>query len=112
MQQTRQCLEQGVVERVFRLVLDSGGDELAEQCIRDVIVRKRGDLRAFHYGPPRRPHSILLYLGGRRLDDVLAALEGAGFDVAALVVTQEPASVAGTAGAPAAADSSARSLNL
>ena len=73
------------VESVYRVVIINAMQPRAAQRIREVVERKRGDLKLLCHRPSARPNQVDVHLGTRRLDDVLAALEGAGFDIAAVV---------------------------
>lgn len=77
-------------EALYQVVVSvgAGGDE--ECAIRHLIERTRGELKQMRHetrGPYARLH---LYLGRTRIDDVVTALEGAGFDVGAVVATLQP----------------------
>src|SRR5437899_1110979 len=72
---------------VYRVVLAHAAAPQAEDRIRQVVEQKRGDLKALFWSVPGWPNQIHLHLGTRRIDDVLPALEGAGFDVRAVVAT-------------------------
>jgi hypothetical protein len=72
-------------EPLYRVVLSASGGPAAERQIRRVIERKRGDLRRFYRDAERHAPRVHLHLGARRLDDVLTALEGAGFGVDAVI---------------------------
>ena len=67
---------------VYRVVVTDVAEH-AEGQIRELIQRKGGDLRLLFRSPPREPSRIHIHLGLRRIDDVLAALEGAGFAICA-----------------------------
>jgi hypothetical protein len=94
------------VASVYRVVLTMPGDVCAERRLRHLIVQKRGELWSLQRSAPRRAGRVQLYLGMRRIDDVVAALEGAGFTVDAVVATREPSRLRPEA------RSSARSSNL
>jgi hypothetical protein len=80
-----------VTAPIFCVVLAVPDQEGAEAHIRTVIRHKRGDLRSLSSPAPQAPGRLHLRLGVRRIDDVLAALEGAGFAVDTVVATTEPA---------------------
>ncbi len=92
----------------YRVVLALPGEECAEEQVREVIQHKRGDLRSVCHTAPRGTGRMHLQLGLRRIDDVLAALEGAGFGIDAVVVTPEPPPLP----PPSGPRSRARSSNL
>ena len=94
----------------YRVLVTLKDDVHAEGRLRDVVRRKRGELIALQIDTPGHPERVELLLGLRRIDDVVAALEGEGFDVAGVVATSAPQ----RRGSPASAApaSSARSSNL
>ncbi len=102
----------GAAVPTYRVVLAICGEERAEEQLRDLIRRKRGDLRSFGCASPQRGGRIDVHLGARRLDDVLAALEGAGFAIDAVVATTEPAPFRLLEREPLSARVKARSSNL
>lgn len=63
---------------------DNGG---MEDETRRVITRTRGDLRRLARTGLHARAQMRLHLGARRIDDVVTALEGAGFDVVAVIAT-------------------------
>ena len=80
-------------EALYELVVSVGVHCEEEPAIRHVIARTRGELRQLRH-ETRGPHARLhLYLGRTRIDDVVTALEGAGFDVGAIVATLQPRSL-------------------
>ncbi len=97
----------------YRVVLAIPGEGCAEEQVREVIQHKRGDLRSVCHAAPggaaqKGTDRMHVQLGLRRIDDVLAALEGAGFGIDAVVVTPEPSPLP----PPAAPRSKARSSNV
>jgi len=74
---------------VYQVVITVSEGQLAEQQLREVIAHKRGDLRSLCRIPPAHPGKLHVHLGARRVHDVLAALEGAGFEVTAVVTPGE-----------------------
>ncbi|HXQ21150.1 MAG TPA: hypothetical protein VN812_05710 [Candidatus Acidoferrales bacterium] len=80
-------------ESLYRIVLRVGDIRRAPHQIRQVVGRARGDLRRLTEGTRRQPLQISLRLGARHIDDVVTALEAAGFDVGAVVATRERAAV-------------------
>jgi hypothetical protein len=73
-----------IAEPVYGVVLVDVAVQQAEQRIRQVIKKKRGELKKLFW----KPNQIYVHLGMRRIDDVLPALEGAGFNVCAVVATR------------------------
>ena len=82
----------------------------AEGRLREVVRRKRGELIALQIDTLRHPDRVELHLGLRRIDDVVAALEGEGFEIAGVVATSATGREGSTASAAPA--SRARSSNL
>lgn len=80
-------------ESLYRIVLCVGDVGQATQQIRQVVGRARGDLRRLTEGTRRQPLKVSLRLGARHIDDVITALEAAGFDVGAVVATRERAAL-------------------
>jgi hypothetical protein len=83
-------------EPMYRVLLRVGDVPRAAQQIRQVVGRTRGDLRRLTQGTRRQPPQVSMRLGARRIDDVVTALEAAGFDIGAVVATRERAAVART----------------
>ncbi len=76
-------------QSVFRLVLDVDSANQARR-LRSLIARRRGELKWLSAPPAgQSPCRLHACLGSRRIDDVVAALEAAGFRVAAVVATRE-----------------------
>lgn len=78
------------LEPRYCLVLSIEHRERAEQQVRKLIEAKRGQLIRLERTLPHKPTRLHAHLGARRIDDVITALEGAGFDVNAVVATREP----------------------
>src|SRR5262249_17498078 len=79
---------------MYRVVLMLHGERTIEQRlerrVRDVIASKRGVLHGLAVDRAERASKMSLHLGARRIDDVVAALEGAGFEVSAVIATRAP----------------------
>jgi hypothetical protein len=77
-------------EALYQVVVSVGacGDE--EYAIRHLVERTRGELKQLRHETQGRQARLHLYLGRTRIDDVVTALEGAGFDVGAVVATLQP----------------------
>ena len=74
----------GVGEATYRIVLSGAKGKQAERQVREVVTQKHGELKWLH--PDARHASKLhLRLKSRRVDDIVTALEAAGFNVDALV---------------------------
>ena len=74
----------GVGEATYRIVISGASGKLAERRVREVVAAQHGELKWLH--PDTRERSKLhLRLKARRVDDVVTALEAAGFNVDALV---------------------------
>lgn len=78
----------GQPEARYRLFLNVDTHARTERRIRNLITAKRGDLRALEQRNPRRPERLEMHLGDRRLHDVIAALEAAGFMITGVVATR------------------------
>ncbi len=74
-------------QRSFRVLLNVETGERAEHLIRRLIKTKRGNLLAIERCGLRRRPRLHLRLGERRIHDIIASLEAAGFAVDALVAT-------------------------
>ena len=73
-------------EPTYRIVVTTSDDHAPEQHLRDLVAHKRGDLRSLSRVQPAQSGTLHVHLGIRRVDEVLAALEGAGFEIVAVVV--------------------------
>ncbi len=74
----------GVGEATYRIVLSGAKGRQAQQQVRQAVASRRGELKWLH--PDSHDASKLhLRLKARRIDDVVTALEAAGFEVDALV---------------------------
>jgi acetoin utilization protein AcuB len=74
----------GVGEATYRITISGAKGKPAQRQVRQVIEHQRGELKWLH--PDSRDASKLhLRLKARRIDDVITALEAAGFNVDALV---------------------------
>jgi acetoin utilization protein AcuB len=76
----------GVGEPTYRLVLS--GKKMSKQSearLRKIIDQNHGELKWLHHDAKQRPAETHLRLRVRRVDDVVTALEAAGFDVARVV---------------------------
>jgi acetoin utilization protein AcuB len=74
----------GVGEATYRIVISNAKGRLAERQVRQVVEQHRGDLKWLH-PDTRQPNKLHVRLKARRIDDVVTALEAAGFSVDALV---------------------------
>ena len=74
----------GVGEATYRIVISGAGGKLAERRVREVVTARHGELKWLH-PDTRHPNKLHLRLKARRVDDVVTALEAAGFNVDALV---------------------------
>jgi len=84
MNQTARILnaETEPTEPCYRITLAiRGGDSVA--ALPALVRRTRGDLRGMVDGAAQQRH---VYLGRRRIDDVVAALEAAGYDIDAILL--------------------------
>ena len=77
-----------VADPRYRVVLSASALQRLV-LLRRIIERERGDLRRLFHMTRRRSRQVELHLGGHRIDDVVTALEAAGFDVDAVVATSE-----------------------
>lgn len=74
----------GVGEATYRIVISGAQGRLAERRVREVVSAQRGELKWLH--PDTRDRSKLhVRLKTRRIDDVVTALEAAGFNVDTVV---------------------------
>jgi hypothetical protein len=97
---------------MYRIVLTLPGNQRAER-VRQVVAAKRGDLQLLARAAlPAHPCRVHAYLGLRRIDDVIAALEGEGFAIDAVVVTNAWSSAGRLRSALPSAGTRARSSNL
>ena len=74
----------GVTESTYRIVLSGGAGKRAERQVRDLIHKHRGELKWLHRSS-RAPAQLHLRLKAARIDDLVTALEAAGFEAAAVV---------------------------
>ncbi len=72
----------------YRVRLLLAATARAERRLIRLIRRKRGDLLRLERRNAQRPERLDVYLGPRRLHDVVDALEAEGVVVAAVVATQ------------------------
>jgi len=77
-------------EALYQVVVSVGADRDSEQSIRHLVARNRGELKQLRHETQGRDARLHLYLGRARIDDVVTALEGAGFEVGAVVATMQP----------------------
>lgn len=83
----------GVAESTYRLVLSGAAGGLRE--VRRIVERHGGELKWTYVQGGGRRGSIHVRLKTRQLDDLTTALEGAGFEVNAVVATRStPAKLA------------------
>ena len=99
-------------EPIYRVVLTMPLDARAERRLRHLVERKRGELKSLLCTAPRYPSQVHLYLGIRRIDDVVSALEGAGFAIDAVVATRERLPSRCSLATPSSRRPNARSSNL
>ena len=74
----------GVGEATYRIVISGASGKLAERRVREVVTAQHGELKWLH-PDTRQRNKLHLRLKARRVDDVVTALEAAGFSVDALV---------------------------
>ena len=74
----------GVGEATYRIVLSGAKGKQAERQVREVVAQKHGELKWLH-PDTRHANKLHLRLKSRRIDDIVTALEAAGFNVEALV---------------------------
>lgn len=79
----------GVSQPTYRIMLTAADGKNAETRIREVVERKRGTVKWLQ-GDRKRPAKFVLRLRTRRVDDIAAALEAAGFEVTAVVAPGRP----------------------
>lgn len=75
----------GVAEPTFRIVLSGADGRSSLGRVRDVLAQQRCELKWMHHDTRRKPSQLHMRLRARHVDDVVAALEGAGFEVSAVV---------------------------
>ena len=74
-------------EPLYEVVLSDSNGCADEEAIRGVVERSRGELKRLGHTSLHHGARLHLHLGRRRIDDVVTALEGAGFRVAAVIAT-------------------------
>jgi acetoin utilization protein AcuB len=74
----------GVGEATYRIVLSGAKGKQAERQVRELVVQKHGELKWLH-PDTRHPNKLHLRLKSRRVDDIVTALEAAGFNVDVVV---------------------------
>jgi acetoin utilization protein AcuB len=74
----------GVGEATYRIVISGASGRLAERRVREVVAAQHGELKWLH-AEKRDPGKLHVRLKARRVDDVVTALEAAGFNVDTLV---------------------------
>jgi len=74
-------------EPLYEVVLSASKGCTEEEAIRDVVQRSRGELRRLGHTTRQHHARLHLHLGRRRIDDVVTALEGAGFTIDAVIAT-------------------------
>jgi len=79
----------GVNEHTYRLVATGGAASTAPARARRAVERAGGELRWMHRDTRLRPAQLHMRVKVQRVDEVVAALEGAGFEVV-LVVAARP----------------------
>jgi hypothetical protein len=74
-------------EPLYEVVLSTANGCAAEEAIRDVVQRSRGELKRLGHTTRQQHARLHLHLGRQRIDDVVTALEGAGFTIDAVIAT-------------------------
>jgi hypothetical protein len=77
-------------DALYQVVVSVGAGQDPEQAIRYLVARNHGELKQLRHETQGRDARLHLYLGRVRIDDVVTALEGAGFEVGAVVATLRP----------------------
>lgn len=72
---------------MYEVVLSTSNGCTEEKTIRDVVARSRGELKRLGHTTWQQHARLHLHLGRRRIDDVVTALEGAGFTIDAVIAT-------------------------
>jgi acetoin utilization protein AcuB len=75
----------GVAEPTYRLAVADPRGHRSETRARQAVERGRGELRWLHRTPRARPPELHLRVKAKRIDDVVVALEGEGFEVTRVV---------------------------
>jgi acetoin utilization protein AcuB len=78
----------GVTEPTYRVTLSVAQSRRALDQIRRIVHEQRAELKWAHIEGRTRPARIHIRLKARRIDDVTTALEGAGFEVCAVVASR------------------------
>ncbi|HUI27262.1 MAG TPA: CBS domain-containing protein [Candidatus Kryptonia bacterium] len=74
----------GVAEPTYRIIVRAADPTLTPATLRQVIERTRGEVKWVHHDPTRK-RVLHARLKAQHIDDVVTAIEGAGFDVTAVV---------------------------
>lgn len=74
-------------EPLYQVVVSLDGLSDAEPAVRQLVERHRGELKQLRHETRGQQARLHLYLGRPRIDDIVSALNGAGFDVAAVIAT-------------------------
>jgi len=74
-------------EPLYQVVISLGAVCNAEPAVRELVERHRGELKQLRHETHGRRERLHLYLGRQRIDDIVSALEGAGFEVGAVIAT-------------------------
>jgi hypothetical protein len=74
-------------EPLYQVVIPLAALCDAEPAVRELIERHRGELKQLRHETQGRRARLHLYLGRRRIDDIVSALESAGFEVGCLIAT-------------------------
>lgn len=77
-------------EALYQVVVAVSADRDPEQAIRHLVARNHGELKQVRHETLGRDARLHLYLGRTRIDDVVTALEGAGFEVGAVIAAMRP----------------------
>jgi acetoin utilization protein AcuB len=78
----------GVAEPTYRVSLEATERRLGLREIRRIVDQHRGELKWSHTERRTRPARIHIRLKARRVDDIVTALESAGFTVCAVVASR------------------------
>lgn len=78
----------GVNERSYRLAVIGGAAATAVARVRRAVERARGELKWLHRDVRLRPPQLHMRVKVQRVDNVVAALEAAGFEVVSVVAAR------------------------
>jgi len=77
----------GVTQPSYTLVVEARGQRNVESQVRKIIAQNRGRLSWLHHKRQRGRNEVSARLQAPRVDDIVTALEAAGFEVCALLAT-------------------------